>query len=157
MVVSSDLSTGSLKSYAVIFFLLMTVHLLLIFLRIFNILSCLSLQTQLSVLALLSASRRLRYTFIPNQVQILFLHLFNTIGNHPLTYVDKITYLGSILSRNVTIEHDVLSRISKPSNALGKLTRKFRKRHDINLSAKIAVYKAVIVPILLYCCESWTL
>ena len=79
------------------------------------------------------------------------------VGDHPLTYVQNFIYLGSSLSVDTTLATEVSCRISKASSAFGKLSRKLWNRHDIKLTTKISVYKAAILPTLLYGCESWTL
>ena len=46
---------------------------------------------------------------------------------------------------------------AKAGDAFGKLQRRFWGEHSIVLSAKIAVYQAVVLSTLLYGCESWVL
>lgn len=78
------------------------------------------------------------------------------IGVHPLMYVQNFNYLGSLLSVDTTLASEVSCRISKASSAFGKLSKRLWKRHDIKLQTKTSVYKAVILPTLLYGCETWT-
>ena len=79
------------------------------------------------------------------------------IGDHPLSYVSNFKYLGSFLSNNATVDADVSHRISKASAAFGKLYNRLWQRHEIKLTTKVAVYKVVVLSVLLYGCESWTL
>ena len=79
------------------------------------------------------------------------------IGDHPLSYVSNFKYLGSFLSNNATVDADVSHRISKASAAFGKLYNRLWQRHEIKLTTKVAVYKAVVLSVLYYGCESWTL
>jgi len=46
-----------------------------------------------------------------------------TIKGQLLPAVDKFTYLGSTLSRNVHIDDEVVNRISKASSAFGRLRK----------------------------------
>ena len=46
---------------------------------------------------------------------------------------------------------------AKAGDAFGKLQRRFWGEHSVVLSAKIAVYQAVVLSTLLYGCESWVL
>ena len=57
------------------------------------------------------------------------------MNGEKLKVVDKFTYLGSTLSRAVHIDDEVTARIAK---------------------ACVALYKAVVLPTLLYACENWT-
>ena len=66
------------------------------------------------------------------------------------------TYLGSTLSRSVNIDDEVDTRIAKASSAFGRLRESVWERRGIKLTTKLKVYKAVVLPILLYACETWT-
>ncbi|BHF65014.1 hypothetical protein SprV_0200802300 [Sparganum proliferum] len=65
-------------------------------------------------------------------------------------------YLGSTLSRNTKIDDEVSRRISKASQAFGRLQNTVWNRHDLQLSTKLKMYKAVILPTLLYAAGTWT-
>ena len=70
--------------------------------------------------------------------------------------VNKFTYLGSTLSRNVRSDDEVVLRIAKASAAFGNLREKVWEREGLSTQTKLKVYKAVILPSLLYSCETWT-
>ena len=70
--------------------------------------------------------------------------------------VDKFTYLGSTFSRVVHIDDEVNARIAKASAAFGRLRGSVLDRSRIRLDTKLKVYKAVVLPTLLYACEMWT-
>ena len=72
-----------------------------------------------------------------------------------LQVVDKFTYLGSTLSRVVHIDDEVNARIAKASAAFGRLFGSVWERSGIRLDTKLKVYKAVVLPTLLYACETW--
>ena len=69
---------------------------------------------------------------------------------------DKFTYLGSTLSRNVTIDDEMQSRLGKASAAFGRLSQQVWKRRGIRLETKIKVYRAAVMTTLLYGSETWT-
>ena len=69
---------------------------------------------------------------------------------------DKFTYLGSTLSRAVHIDDEVTARTAKASVAFGRLRTNVWERNRIRLDTKLKVYKAVVLPTLLYACETWT-
>ncbi|BHF85589.1 hypothetical protein SprV_1002875800 [Sparganum proliferum] len=52
--------------------------------------------------------------------------------------------------------YDVANRISKASQAFGRLQSTVWNRHGLQLSTKLKMYKAVILPTLLYGAETWT-
>nr|VZH95528.1 unnamed protein product [Spirometra erinaceieuropaei] len=60
------------------------------------------------------------------------------------------------LSRNTKIDDKVANRISKASQAFGRLQSTVWNRHGLQLSTKLKMYKAVILPTLLYGAETWT-
>ena len=78
------------------------------------------------------------------------------MNSQKLKVVDKFTNLGSTLSRAVHIDDEVTARITKASVAFGRLRANVWERNGIKLDTKLKVYKAVVLPTLLYACETWT-
>ncbi|BHF57900.1 hypothetical protein SprV_0100084600 [Sparganum proliferum] len=78
------------------------------------------------------------------------------VNGTQLQVVENFPYLGSTLSRNTKIDHEVANRISKASQAFGRLQSTVWNRHGLQLSTKLKMYKAVILPTLLYGAETWT-
>nr|VZI27886.1 unnamed protein product [Spirometra erinaceieuropaei] len=60
------------------------------------------------------------------------------------------------LSLNTKIDDEVARRISKASQAFGRLQSTVWNRHGLQLSTKLKMYKAVILQTLLYGAETWT-
>jgi len=79
-----------------------------------------------------------------------------TIKGQLLPVVDKFTYLGSTLSRSVHIDDEVVNRISKAFSVFGGSRKNVWNRMGISLSTKLKVYKAIVLSIMLYACETWT-
>ena len=77
-----------------------------------------------------------------------------TVKDQRLQVVDKFTYLGSTLSRVVHIDDEVNARIAKASAAFGRLRGSVWDQSEIRLDTKLKVYKAVVLPTLLYACET---
>ena len=69
---------------------------------------------------------------------------------------EKFTYLGSTLNKSANIDDEIAARLAKASSAFGRLREKVWDRRGITTDTKIKVYKAVVLPTLLYGCESWT-
>ena len=79
-----------------------------------------------------------------------------TVKDQRLQVVDKFTYLGGTLSRVVHIDDEVNARISKASAAFGRLRGSIWDRSGIRLDTKLKVYRSVVLPTLLYACETST-
>ena len=71
--------------------------------------------------------------------------------------MDQFCYLGSILSTDVNADIDISARIAKPSSSFGRRSKRLWNDHGIRLDTKVAVYKAAVLSVLLFGCESWTL
>ena len=77
-----------------------------------------------------------------------------TLNGQKLQVVDKFIYLGSTLSRAVHIDNEVTARTAKASVAFDRLRTNFWERNEIRIDTKLKVYKAVVLPTLLYACET---
>ena len=71
--------------------------------------------------------------------------------------VDCFTYLGSNLSRDGNVMSEVSSRIEKASRAFGCLRGPIFNNPNMSVATKRAVYKAVVLAVLLYGSETWAL
>ena len=78
-----------------------------------------------------------------------------TVNGQKQQVVDKLTYFGSDLSRAVHIDDEVTARTAKVSVAFGIRTNVW-ERNGIRLDTNLKIYKAVVLPALLYACETWT-
>nr|VZI31795.1 unnamed protein product [Spirometra erinaceieuropaei] len=79
-----------------------------------------------------------------------------SVNGNQLQVVENFPYLGSTHSRNTKIDDEVANRISKASQAFGRLQSTVWNRHGLQLSTKLKMYEAVILPTLLYGAETWT-
>ncbi|BHF81441.1 hypothetical protein SprV_0702457100 [Sparganum proliferum] len=66
----------------------------------------------------------------PNAPQI-------SVNGTKLQVVENFLYLGSTLSRNTKIDDEVANRISKASQAFGRLQSRVWNRHGLQLSTKL--------------------
>ncbi|EYB84735.1 hypothetical protein Y032_0311g2149 [Ancylostoma ceylanicum] len=74
-----------------------------------------------------------------------------------LEQVQHFKYLGSILQqKKVTSSMEILNRIDAASTAFGSLTWCLWRKLNITVSTKMRIYRALMLPILLYGAESWT-
>ena len=79
------------------------------------------------------------------------------VGQNKLKAVDEFRYLGGTVSSDCSIDADITSRIAKASARFGRLSRRLWNTRDVHLSTKLAVYKAAVISVLLYNCETWTM
>ncbi|KAJ1135619.1 hypothetical protein NDU88_002057 [Pleurodeles waltl] len=73
-----------------------------------------------------------------------------------LKCADKFTYLGNTLSISVNFDDEVDTHIAKGSSAFGRLRESVWERRGVKLSTKLKMYKTVVLPTLLYACETRT-
>ena len=79
-----------------------------------------------------------------------------TVRGQRLQVLDKLTYLGSTLSRVVHIDDEANAIIAKASAAFGRLRGSIWDRSGIRLDTNLKIYRSVVLPTLLYACETWT-
>ena len=76
-------------------------------------------------------------------------------GEHrEVKVVHHFEYLGSIVSDDCSLDKEVESRIAKASRAFGSLSRILWYQRKIKRHTKLRLFRAVILPSLLYGCES---
>ena len=80
-----------------------------------------------------------------------------SVDGGQIEMVHKFTYLGSKLSYDGEITPEVSCRIARASKAFGCLREPVFLNHTLSTDTKRVVYKAVVVSILLYGAETWTL
>ena len=73
-----------------------------------------------------------------------------------LTPCEKFVYLGSTLSKTAVIDDEVALRISRACATFGRLRNSVWDRRGISMNTKLKVYRAVVIPSLLYSSETWT-
>ena len=80
----------------------------------------------------------------------------NIINGQRLIAVEKFTYLGTTLSRNIVISDEVNARLAKTNTVFGRLTKSVWTRWWITVDTSIKIYKAAVLTAPLYGCETWT-
>ena len=79
-----------------------------------------------------------------------------TMDGNALKNVDTFKYLGSCINSATNLDDEVLCRISRASQAFGRLHTRVWHERGISIKTKLSVYRAVVLPSLLYGCETWT-
>jgi hypothetical protein len=79
-----------------------------------------------------------------------------TLRGSNIVCVSKFRYLGSIVSKDCELDAEITQRISSASKVFYSLYhRLWKNRLGVTLVTKIRVYETLILPILLYACETW--
>ena len=76
------------------------------------------------------------------------------IDGNQVETVDKFIFLGSIVPNT---SDDIVRRIALATVAFGKLKHKIWSNNDLPVYVKTRLFYALIIPIALYACETWTL
>lgn len=79
-----------------------------------------------------------------------------TVGDTHLSSVDHFSDLGSCLSCKADLDVETQVRLKSASAAFGSLRDRVFDNRNLYTNTKIKVYKAVILPTLLYGSEAWT-
>ena len=75
-------------------------------------------------------------------------------SNHPVEAVSSIPYLGSVLADHCSLDTEVSARISRASQAFRFLSHLLWYQKRIRSPTKSHIFKAVVIPTLLYSLES---
>ena len=70
--------------------------------------------------------------------------------------VTDFTFLGSKITVDGDCSHEIQRRLLLGRKAMTNLDRILKSR-DVNLSTKVRIVKAMVFPVLMYRCESWTI
>ena len=81
----------------------------------------------------------------------LFLHGKN------LEKVTKFKYLGSIITSDGKIDEELKARIAKAGSCFGAMIKFMCNRGYISIETKLKVLNCVIIPTIIYACESWNM
>ena len=78
------------------------------------------------------------------------------IQNELLEQVDTFPYLGSLITENGECTTEFRTRLNR-GQAIEASLQKIWKSHNVPISTKIRLMKALVWPVATYGCESWTL
>ena len=110
------------------------------------------------------ASKQFGLSISLEKTEVLFQRAPNSVAPQPAIFIDDVElkvvnsfkYLGSMISVDGSLDKEIAYRISKASQALGRLRNRLLNHHNVTLDTKLKVYRAVVLPSLLYGCETWT-
>eukprot|EP00117_Sycon_ciliatum_P042213 scpid83525/ scgid6249/ Putative uncharacterized transposon-derived protein F52C9.6 len=78
-------------------------------------------------------------------------------GDDVISCQDDFTYLGSNISGDGQLDHEIASRLAKASRAFGSLADPIFRNTSLSLGTRRYVYQACVLMVLFYASESWTL
>jgi len=78
------------------------------------------------------------------------------IDNSSIERVEEIKYLGTTLTNQNSIQEEIKSRL-KLGNACYYLVQNFLSSRLLSKNLKIKIYGTIILPVVLYGCETWSL
>merc|ERR1712070_1369421 len=78
-------------------------------------------------------------------------------GQRWITATSSFRYLGATLGPRLTDGTEVHARIQAASKVFAALKDNIFATRDVRLQVKAKVYKALVLPVLLYCAETWAI
>ena len=117
------------------------------------------------VMAFAEASKKFGLTINIKKTEVLIVDTRDTkinprevlLNDTPLAEVKQFTYLGSTITNTGKIDEELSKRIQAAASAFGKLRDRLWNQRGIRLTTKMKVYRAIVLPSLLYSSETWTL
>jgi hypothetical protein len=79
------------------------------------------------------------------------------IRNQKVDIVESFAYLGCFVSRDQSPEKEIETRVAKASTAFNMLRNAVWYRKTISIEAKLRIFRACVIPVLLYGSEVWSL
>jgi hypothetical protein len=77
-------------------------------------------------------------------------------GNRSFEYVEKFEYLGTTLTDQNCMYEEIKSRLNS-GNACYHTVQSLLSSHLLSRNVKVKIYKTIILPVVLYGCETWSL
>ncbi|CAF3704228.1 unnamed protein product [Rotaria sp. Silwood1] len=78
------------------------------------------------------------------------------IRNEKINVVTEFSYLGCHVTQDQTIQKEIETRILKASKAFNALRNIIWYRKTISIPAKLRIFRACVIPVLLYGSETWS-
>ena len=79
------------------------------------------------------------------------------VDGNKLNSVLEFIYLGSTISSDGCIDDEIQSRVAKANASFGRLRERLWNNHHVSMRVKGMIYRAIVLSILLYGAEAWTM
>ncbi|VDP49333.1 unnamed protein product [Soboliphyme baturini] len=79
------------------------------------------------------------------------------INGEAVEQVEKLKYLGMVFTSDGKLEEEMDRRIGIASGVLRELARPVVANAELRLKTKLSIFKSILIPILTYGHESWTI
>ena len=79
------------------------------------------------------------------------------VEEHSVKSAEEVVYLGVKISAGGRMEEKLDRRVGIAMSAVGAMQRNVFGSRELSKKAKVAVYNAMVVPMMTYGCESWVL
>ena len=79
------------------------------------------------------------------------------VAGEKVEVVDKCTYLGSVVHRSTSCDAEVARRLALAHGAMNSLNKTVWRSRYLGRQTKVRVFCSLVMPVLLYSCEAWTL
>ena len=104
----------------------------------------------------------LRVSWIKTKIQAFGDILDAAVDSLPVAgenvdVVETFTYLGSVIHRSTSCEAEVNRRLGLASGAMNSLDKSVWRSRHLSRRTKVRVFRSLVMPVLLYSCEAWTL
>ena len=104
----------------------------------------------------------LRVSWIKTKIQAFGDILEAAVDSLPVAgenvdVVETFTYLGSVVHRSTSCEAEVNRRLGLAMGAMNSLDKSVWRSRHMNRRTKVRVFRSLVMPVLLYSSEAWTL
>ena len=79
-----------------------------------------------------------------------------SVDGEEVEEVDKLKYLGVMISGDGRCDDEIEQRIGAAARVVGAMRKEALERRELQKRTKMRVFNAMVVPTLLYGCETWT-